>query len=479
MGKNKKSAAPSAAQQAAAQQIAPEVGNNIPAVVTEPVQILNKEQRSGLSQDSKVTYANLLQRRYVDNPNKEKYGEAFLVGVDTMIDALVLDIAVGELACNSSATGLIIRAKEENYAKFASMAAKMGVMLPAYKSLPKPTIEQLQSAGLSNLLPNQAALVVINDKTVSDEAKKKKKAERAVEQKVHLDPTQVENEEQLKQQLTQCFLGSETPTERIRKAINFYNSYLTVQANKAENKEEALKKVKETSRMDMLREITNIVGECTFAMTGFAHYLNDLTNKTGSPVSAFCAYKRASAKTEKDLSDSFVADIVKILVNWSNTTAIAQQNKMIAACRRNIKKLEENKDKNGNAIAAEQTAIRAHESEIIGMQAIVECVNNPKFDIATNLEADYTSEETSQKYKIAHQVVDNIVDTYYKGTKPSDYTQESLLKMANMRIGSIINLFTDPLSQSIAYKEGTVPELVKAEVATEEETKEEKKESKN
>lgn len=495
MAKDNKNPKKSAAEEAAAQQPAPSVSKDekknekkkeVPA---EEVTILPPKTSKTMSPDSKALYADLLHRRYIQNPPEgAEYCEQFISGINMVIDATVLDLAVGEIASGTSAMGLIISRNEKNYASFAAMAAAMGVTLPSFKSLPAPTKEQLAQAGLAGINAGQAALVVLDNKSVSKEAKAKKKKEKDIQAKVHLDPTKVENDEQLKEQLTQCFLGEEAPVLRIQKVINFYNTYLTFQAKKAENPEEAEAKIKAMSRIDMLRKITEIVGECTFAMSGLAHFLNVATNDTKAPISAFCAYKRASeaAGKQADVDDSFIADVTKILIIWSCTSEIAKLKDAIAICDKNLEKFGKDKKAYGVQIKTEQTFKQNHENEILGFQAIIDCVNQPSFDIVTNLVENYNGDESLLKTKNARRIVSNIIDTFYPGTKPSDYQEESLLKVAQQHAGIILNLFCNPLEQNAAYAEDNISVLVKkteeekaAEAKAAEESKESEEEGKN
>lgn len=483
-----KSAAKEAAKQqapAASHEQKPQVKNEKKNTTTEvaPVTVQNATVVKNLSPDAKVAYITAIQkeRDEIRAANADKVPQTFVDGLSMIAQATILDVAVGEIVSGTSGLGLIISRNEGNYAKFVAMAASLGVTLPSFKSLPAPTKEQLAQAGYSGIDAGQAALVVLDDKSVTKEAKKKKKAEKKIEAKTALDPTKIENDEQLKEQLTMCFLGSEAPVLRVQKAINFYNTYLNFKAHKAENAEEEMKKVKDMSRIDMLREITSIVGECTFAMSGLAHFLNKTTNDTQSPISAFCAYKRAASAAGKqaEADDAFIADVVKILIIWSCTSKISELNNLIAACDENLKTLGKDKKANAAAIKTEQTFKQNHESEILGYQSIIDCVNQPNFDVVASLAENYNGDEGVNKTAIARRIVSNIIDTYYPGTKLADYEQSSLLKVAQQHAGIILNLFCNPLEQNAAYAEDNISVLVKKGEGTAEEEKPAKGEAKN
>ena len=462
MAKGNKNGAQKSAAEAAAAQAAP-MEASVPATVEDP-KVLTPNQASSLSPDAKVKYIDLLQRRYIDDKEKKAaYPTAFINGIDMIIDCEVIDIAVGQIAAGKDVFSFIVANNESNYAALAAMAATRGVQLKSFKSLPTPTKEQLAQAGLSGVDAMHLIAVDVKPEDVSQEAKNQKKAENAIAKKIPLDPTKIENEEQLREQLTRCLVSDEHPILRMMKVINFYNAYLLINAKKAENSEEEIKKVKDMSRIDQLREITEIIGPCTFAMSGLAHFLNTATNQTGSPISAFCAYKRAIATIGEKAAadDQFIADIVKILIIWSCTSKISELNGLIAACDENLKKLSKDKKANAAQIKTEQTFKSNHESEIVGFQGIIDCVNNPSFDIVTNLVENYNGDAKAIKTKIAHRIVSNIIDTFYPDTKPADYEKDSLLGVSQYHAGTILNMFCNPLERNITYVDASLPELVK------------------
>lgn len=476
----------SAAKEAVKQQQAPktEQPKNTHEGVIEDV-IKNTKIIRGLSQDSKVTLAALTHDRYIKNPQMQ-YPDFFIEGANIVTDALIADALVTEIAQGSSVVAGIIARDEKKYNAIAAMLQAQGIKMPEFKSLPAPTAEQLKSAGVA-LLPSETVLVTVEQKNVPKEVKEKKKKEITVSKKQRLDPTKIENEEQLKEQLTQCFLNAEAPTIRILNAINFYKTYLTFKAKKSGSEDEA-KKVADMSNVDLLREVVDIVGECTFAMSGIAHFLCKATNETKSPISAFCMFKKAanSAGKRADLDDQTMADMVKILVIWNCNTKISEYNKLIAQCDKNIATLSKDKKKNAGAIKIEQASKTNCESEIIGYQSIIDCINQPSFDIVTELAENYDGDEEALKTKNARRIVSNLIKTFYNESIDA-YTKASVLEVATQHAGIITNMFCNPLEQNANYAEKTISELVKKEdgehadekPAEEQPAKEEGEESKN
>jgi hypothetical protein len=308
---------------------------------------------------------------------------------------------------------------------------------------------------------------------VSEEAKKKIKEEnKKIEKSTPTtNPVEIKDEDQLKASLIHILAkSSENPDGKIHTVTNFYRGYLTIQANRAENKEEALQKVKNMSRSELLNEIATLVGPCPFALEGIGKMFRNLMVKSGSVITPFCLYRRTAKNTDKDpVDDAFVADVVKTLITWSCNSVIAQATNSIADSERMIKKnqkiIDESKDENEVTIA--KTALRYGESQkdrslaiIEEMKATLETMNTMSLNEVDNLISNYNAEDTeSEAYKQAHQIVDNIIKTYYKGIDLEKVDKDQLLNNVQQRAGIIINLFRDPLSRSIAYTEANLTEM--------------------
>jgi hypothetical protein len=451
MAKNNKSAAEAAAAVAASEK-------------KRETKILTPKQVSGLTQGEKVMYLNAVQKeREFVSTTSENVPEAIINGYSLIAQATIVDIGLGEIAAGST-VGLIISGNATNYALFAETARAIGMNLPDYKTLPAPTEEQLAQMQVLGLGAGRASdgekkVLMIGANNVNKEAIEKKKKENEVKKVATLDPTKIENEEQLKEQLTKCFLEDIAPTARIKKAIDFYNSYLTIQATKAENKEEELAKVKAMSRIDMLHKITTIIGNATCGVTALAQRLMNAANETKSPISSFCLYKAASVKAGEKADDAFIADVVKTMIVWVCENKIAELESCMEASKKKIEEQNASKKPNKTIISTEQSAISYNENEIVGIRGIIDIVTKPSFSVVSTLEANYDGDKDSIAFKNAHRLVDTVIGTFY-ARRPNEFTKDSVLATAKQHAGIILNLFCDPLSQSIEFKDTAVPELV-------------------
>lgn len=476
--KNKKSAAQQAAAQEAAQQSAQvETPANEQENLSLAQVVSMSKNKKGLTNDSKVILANLVHEAWVKDETYASIRDSAAI----IRDAFMGDVIVTSMIEGHDVFSWIIRKDEKKYLAVKAMLAEQGITLPEFKALPAPTAEQLKIVGAVDNA-EETRVVTVTSADVSEEAKEKKKKEKAIEAaNPTTNPAEVKDEKQLAASLSNLLTkSSDNIAARIKTVINFYRGYLTIQANKAENKEEELKKVKEMSRSEMLSNIAEIVGPCPFALDGHGKLFRNLMVKNNTVITPFCLYRRTAAGTDKSAEDdSFVADVVKILIIWSCNSAIANAERTIAECDRIVKKnqkiVDENKDKNEVAIA--KSAITTWEKQkdkpnaiIAEMKETLQFINEPSFDSIDSLIEDYNgTDDTKSEYKFAHLIVDNIAKTYYKGVDLTKVDNDQLLKNIQQRAGIIINMFRSPLSQSIAYKEANITEMV--EKPAEEESK--------
>ena len=478
----------SAAAAAAAQQNAPETKN-------EQVKINNNNNPAtkGLSQSDKVAYVAAIQtERAFMMGNVENPSKTTIEGLTLLAQATILDIGLGEIISGTSATGCIITANENNYKLFQAMAYERGIKLPEYKALPQPTDEQLAKTGIVGFLPADTRVVTISKENVSEEALKQKKEEQKAVLEAVSNPAEIQNEDQLKKSLTAMLVkpiteGKDGPSARIERTIKFYRGYLTIQANKIEDakeKDTALKATKEKSMVELLNEISDIVGSCPFILHGAAYMMRKFVAETGNPLASFCLYRRtASAPADGSADDQYFADIVRTLALWSCKGRIADIERNIKEAERLIKKNQAivDKDKKSNEGKVAAAAIKKwneeidtkYKPEIAALQELTDEIVNPSLEIVDHLAEYYNLEDTeSENYKLARRMVNDVMKTYYKDCDRDKLDEAVMLNNVQQRAGIILNMFRDPLSRSIDYNESNIIEMVEkpAEKAAEEET---------
>lgn len=461
MGKNK-NAAKSAAEAAASQQTAPQ--QKVEVIQTGDLlnAAKNGGKNAGLSPDGVVTALNGIKSMVHDNPNAAEYYGIGENGVK-MFNTFVLQ---------GFATVLAIECMERK-SKFAvSMLAKHPEALNAISEYTGITID-------TNLLPapKKDGTVEVPSEAVkvTKEAQKAIKEEQEIaKKKVVLDPTKIETEEQLKETLCHILVkgtGSENFYEKVISAINFYESYCSVEASKKENKEELLAELKKKTKYDFLSEIASLLGKCTFTIGGMAKFMFDSTRDTKSPVVAFCTLRNASLNKKTgmpQIDDQLVADIVRVLIRWYADSEIIITKDYIAGAEKNIEVLNADAEKNKKAIEQGKKTIENAKNHILEIEKVVGYCNAPSRSVIDEFVANY-SDNKSEGFKKARMIASKIMQTYYGEVDVKTVTQESVARNVQQYIGVISNMFLPPMDQMAEYSEANITELEKVAPETKEE----------
>ena len=418
-------------------------------------QVMDAAKSNHLSQDSKVMLAYLTQKRWVENPNLPA---ALVEGANVITDALMADTIVTSLAKGDETFTMLICRDENKYLAISAALNTMGITLPSFKELPAPSEEQLKKIGCK-LLPAETKVVTIDKNNVDKAVIEKKKKEVAIEKKnPTTDPTKIENETQLKEALQMLLMNmKETPDARIQNAVAFYQSYLEIQAQKAENKDAEVERIKGLSRPVLLKQISELLGNCTYALEGMGKLFSKAALESGSPVVPFKMYKTAS----KGTSDEIAAEMVRTLVVWTSESRMKNCQDFIDMASNDKTKKDDEKRK---------ANIREAENSIEECKTAIAIVTNPSFDSVNNLIEDYSSADVqSDNYRIAHRIVSNVKDLYYKKIDVAKVGMSAFLHNCQQYAGIITNLFCDPLSKSKNYDVTNIVELKETEAAAEEE----------
>jgi hypothetical protein len=191
--------------------------------------------------------------------------------------------------------------------------------------------------------------------------------------------------------------------------------------------------------------------------------------ESNSPVVPFKMYKTAS----KGTSDEIAAEMVKTLVVWTNESRMKNCQEYIDIASSDKSKKDDEKRK---------ANINAAKESIEECKNVIAVVTNPSFDVVNNLIENYNSSDVqSSEYRIAHRIVSNVKDLYYKKIDVAKVGMSAFLHNCQQYAGIITNLFCDPLSKSKNYDITNIVELKETEAAEGEGEKQEEKseESKN
>lgn len=438
-----------------------------PEVKTEEAKVINPTTKKGLSQSDKVTYLKELRHRSDELKQEDNPPVEMIKGYDMIRDAVIIDIAVGEIACGESATGYILIANENNYKALQLAAITRGVKIPEFKALPRPTKSQLEAVGIVEI--GEIRALPMKDIKPSKEAIEKKKgeiklnAEAESGKKEYLnDHTKIETDEQLAEALGFQLVNNKiaSPLDRIITAAQFYRSYLEARAEKSDNPEAELAKIHELTLADLLQEISTMVPP-SFTAEGFGRLLCKRITDTKSVVPAFEMLKRCGKKRndkEFKFSDEEIAALVRVLVVWKASTEIANIGS-------EIKRLSKNAEKNVKAIEDANNRIMAE-------QELMTYVTEPDFELADNFIAAYNNKE-HEMHKSAKDIASSIIETYYKDVDIPELEMDTALLNIQQHIGIDLNLFNSDLGKRDEYDSKNLIDM------TSEEPAEKKGESKN
>ena len=270
--------------------------------------------------------------------------------------------------------------------------------------------------------------------------------------------------------------GADGIDARVQRTINFYRGYLTIQANKIEDEEQKktkLASLKNVSTVDMLNEISEIVGSCPFSVHGGGYMLRKQLAQTGDPIDAFCLYRRTAASVKNgSADDQTVADIVRTLIIWSCKGRISDIQENIKTAERQIKKNEElAKSKDVAEAKTAKAAIKKYNEdienkykpEIAQLEQLIDETANPSFAVVDGLIDNYNLEDKeSEMFKLSRRMVTTIMKTYYPELDVKTVDEASMLYNCQQRAGVILNMFRPAVDQNQAYSTINIGEIALA-----------------
>lgn len=431
-----------------------------------PAEVLNNVHVAGvpdgMTQHDKVLFMTGLQHRKdemirVNDNNADKYN-----ALTILEDATIVDIAVTELVVKKNPSALILTANEKNYEAIRLLGAEMGVTLPEFKTLPKPTKQQLEACGLTD--DTGKVVLKLEDKNVSKETKEKKKKEQKIleesKNKDYVkDHTKIETDEQLKEALGFQLLNPaiSNPVEKLVTTAQFYRAYLEAHAEKADDPQAELAKIHELTIADLLQDIITMVPP-TFVASGFGALLGRIAHDANSVVPAFCRLKNCvvDRKTGRQkFSDEEIAALTRILVAWYVSAKSAEMASSIKAKEENIKVLKKDEKANEKAIESEEKKIAGLKASIEHFTKMLSLVTDPTFETVDDLIAAYNNNENPNHIS-AKEIVKTIIESYYRDVEITELEFDSMLLNAQQRAGMILNLFSSSIAKRDEYNESNL-----------------------
>lgn len=464
----------SAAQQAAEEMNAPEEHVTTPVMpdMTAAMQGMDINRRVDLMTNARVFF-------HDDRAGALKAGfsDEFIDNMNGVNMAMVATTVVEEVL--TSKTPFALTVQKGQLKALQDIAKFVGFRIDE-KLLPAP------DANGNIALPSTA--VVVDEKTKKAVAEEKK----IRDEKPTLNPVEIKTVEDERKAL--IFILSDQkvarPVDRIMKAINFKTALMQIAANKLENEEAKtteLDRIKALNVADIFRDITNTIGPAPFAVSGLAKFMFDQTASYTDPTVAFCLLRKASINRKNNepvWDDATIAAIVKVLIYWTTTTKVAENNKDIKEIERRINKRTADLKKSKTSEKEIKKANAEDEEMIAKCNANIEYTNKindlvaaASGDFANNFIDIYKNKEDKLNY-YSHKVASNICDCYMPQVtfSKNDYTvtskldEDSLLKNVQQYVGIIANHFRGAGAALVGYSEANIVEItVEEEKPAEEE----------
>ena len=300
----------------------------------------------------------------------------------------------------------------------------------------------------------------------SKEAKEQLKKEHEIlEKKPNVDPTKITNDTELKDAINFIMADAKNGWEKIKNAIQFYRSYLGVQANKSDKKEEELAALKKKSNLELFDEIKKVIHDCPIVLSGMGRSMGTFTGSTKSPIVAFCMLKSSATnrKTgECELSDNEAADYTRAIVTWVNELSIENYKARIAEHEKNLAVLNKDKKKNAEGIKDVEGKIESCKNSIAHCEEIINLLTDASTDTVDSLLTDYTDAK-SDNNRAARLIFQKVVETYYGDVDFEKNDLATVKHNVQQRAGIIVNLFRDPTTPNPTYNEANLIEMVPVE----------------
>jgi len=411
-------------------------------VATNP-RVLTNRNHSGLSLDGQVKLLDLARRTFVEETDPElQFPQPVRIKMNKIVAVGVIASLAEHSFDGTNEFAAILQCNA--YPALEAAAAEMGITLPKVAALPAPKDGEEGDVELRS-----------SDLKISKETKAALKKEKEIREGEvpELDPKKVDSDEEVTKALEYMFAKNrqKSLSDAVYEALSFIKEFRLNQASKAENAEEARKRYDTYTSGDWMDDVFSFFKPTVF-YSGIGRGMCTVAFTEGHPVHAFIILRdalKSKKAPENTLPDSEVAYLARSIVKWVASDMIDSNQKAIDALdpKQNAEEIEHCK-----------VAIKNYNNAI-------DCFVNPSFDLADNFEED-NSESTAK-------VADSVIKSYY-GSKLNMSEYKNLKSNVQQRIGIILNLFKDPNSQSISYKESNLSELVKY---TEEELKALKKEA--
>lgn len=265
-----------------------------------------------MSPDSKVALANLMQKRYIDNPDAAiKYSQKFIDEMDNLIDATAM-MAILDLREEAISKGIDVNLTLNGKKAFEVVEAckLLGINIPKPKALPDG--QQMLQFKDAEVDPNIQAAV-----------DNEKKARKRIEDQVpELDPSRITSDEELKAALEYKMRSGSNVLKNLIDAIEWLRGFRNFKATTAEEK----LKLEDRTIGVWINEILSLI-KPTLLFTGLGRAVYVNASQDGTPITAHCTVRKNA--TEEDgrciLNEKQIAEVVVTLLKANAQFTLAKE----------------------------------------------------------------------------------------------------------------------------------------------------------
>ena len=409
-----------------------------------------KGEVHGLDANHMVDLNGQIVELFVKNQRATDMFGTQVVETMTKVAAIGCVAAVADAIVRGDST-FAITLKQAAYNDFAKVALEMGVKMPTLNALPAPDAN-------GNVTVSAAETKVT--KETKEQVKKEQKLEAEGDAgQYEMDPTKLVDmgEEELKKSLNYLFLTNSKKkgnslNNTLADGVEFMKKFRTAEAEKAENKDEALAKLDDRTMYDWMEDVMSFIDPSLY-LTGVAKATFGSLRSSGSPLTAFTTFRSMlMTKTNGNgpaWNDQEIVDALCAILRWEIGIEIAAEEKGKAALDPNTKGYRE--------------TATVFENKIKELNGYLNVLINPSFDIVEKFDTQEGDEDT--RLMGAARVITKF---YYPECKPENH-YKNLTENVRQRMGIILNMFRSAGNKNQSYSEAN---LTTIEEYTEEEWKE-------
>lgn len=399
-----------------------------------------KGEANGLDANHMVDLNGQIVEIFVKNQRaKDMFSENVVEGM-TKIAAIGCISAVADAVVRGDST-FALMIKKNAYADFAAVANTMGVKMPALNALPAPDAN-------GNVAVTTAS-VKVSSNTKEVVKKEQKTLQEGDSGQYEMDPTKLVEmgEEELKKSLNYLFLTNKnkknsTLNATFAEGVDFMKKFRFAEAEKAENKDEAVAKLNDRNMFQWVEDIMSYIDPSLY-FSSVAKATLGAMRGSNSPLSAFTTFRSmlttGTGKEGPTWSDQEIVDALCAILRWEIFNEIKAEENGKAALDKKARGYRE--------------SAKVYEDKIAELNGILEKLSDPDFAIVEKFGTP-EGDEDSRLMGLARI----ITKFYYADCKPEKH-YKNLDENIRQHMGIILNMFRAPGNKNQMYSEANLTDI--------------------